>query len=374
MTAEVRTPIVVCIDEDPSCREALAWGADEADGRRLPLRLLMAWGPTDPRPAEPMRLRENQQTHDPRGSAVQNLREAVAYVQNRHPHLEVSTLLVVDAPAPIVRDQARTATALVLSSRWWNRRGRLFASAPVALPAIAHATCPVVVVRNHEPVSRQPFFVVGVDVGWDGRHHSAAAVDLAFEEAARRGAALRVLYVWRPPLLGVPDERAALRECRQRLPETVAVRQALHPAVDVHHRVISGHPAQVLAQESAHALGLIVGTRGPGCLPGPPLGSVLHSALRHAQCPVVAVPRPSACRHPRGQPRVSLLSCRARRAVGQCTRMLTCLARARLGRSVRVCRACARLGCGAIRGSRRGTRWFRWRELRRWVRHRAGRG
>lgn len=364
MTTEVRTPIVVCIDEDPSCREALAWGADEAAGRQLPLRLLMARGQTGHGLAEPMRSREDQQARAPHGAAEQNLDEAVAYVHNRHPRLEVSTLLVLDAPAPILRDQSRTATAVVLGSRRRNKRGQLFASAPFALSVIAHATCPVVVVRHHELVGQQPFFVVGMNVGRGGHHHSAAALDLAFVEAARRGAALRVLYVWRPPLLGVLDERAALRDCRQVLSETVAVRQALHPTVDVHHRVVRGHPAQVLTQESARALGLIVGTRGRG-LPGPALGSALHSVLRHARCPVVAVPRPTACRHPRGQPRVRLLFCGARRAVGQCTRMLTCLARARLGRSVRVCRACARLGCGAVLGRRRSTRWYKWPELRR---------
>ncbi|MEL3944357.1 universal stress protein [Streptomyces sp. LNU-CPARS28] len=356
MTAGVRAPIVVCIDEDPACRDALAWGADEAAGRQLPLRLLMARGPTGPPRSQHMRLRKNHQARDQCDTAEQNLHKAVAYVQNRHPHLEVSTLLVLDAPAPIVRDQARTATVVVLNSRLQNRRGQLFASVPAALPVLAHANCPVVIVRDHGLVGRQPFLVVGVDVGWDGRHHSAAAVDLAFDEAARRGAALQVLYVWRPPLLGVLNERAALNECRQLLSETVAVRQSLHPAVDVYHRVVRGRPVQVLTQESAHALGLIVGTRSRGCSLGSALGSVLHGVLRHARCPVIAVPRPSIGRHPRGHPRVGLMSCRARWAVGQCTRMLTRLTRARLGRSVRVCRACARLGCGAIRVSRRSTR------------------
>lgn len=228
MTAGVHAPIVVCIDEDPACRDALAWGADEAAGRQLPLRLLMARGPTGPPRSRHMRLRKSHQARDQCDTAEQNLHKAVAYVRNRHPHLEVSTLLVLDAPAPIVRDQARTATVVVLNSRLQNRRGQLFASAPAALPVLAHANCPVVIVRDHGLVGRQPFLVVGVDVGWDGRHHSAAAVDLAFDEAARRGAALQVLYVWRPPLLGVLNERAALNECRRLLSETVAVRQPLH--------------------------------------------------------------------------------------------------------------------------------------------------
>jgi nucleotide-binding universal stress UspA family protein len=163
----------------------------------------------------------------------------------------------------------------------------MFSSASVVLPLTAHAPCPVAVVPEPEHVTQQPaYFVVGVD----GSPHSAAAVDVAFEEAALRGAVLRALYVWHPPLLGVLDEEAAVRECRRVLSETVAGRTATHPDVELHHEVVRGHPLQVLTEAAEHALGLVVGTRGHGGFTGMLLGSVSQGVLHHARCPVITVP------------------------------------------------------------------------------------
>ena len=61
---------------------------------------------------------------------------------------------------------------------------------------------PFTIVPEPEHVTQQPAYSV---VGVDGIPHSKAAVDVAFEEAVLRGAALRALYVWHPPLLGVLD-------------------------------------------------------------------------------------------------------------------------------------------------------------------------
>jgi nucleotide-binding universal stress UspA family protein len=164
----------------------------------------------------------------------------------------------------------------------------------VALPLTAHAPCPVAVVPEPEHVTQQPaYFVVGVD----SSPHSTAAVSVAFEEAALRGAALRALYVWHPPLLGVLDEDAALRECRRVLSETVAGRTATHPEVDLHHEAIRGHPVRVLTEASEHALGMVVGTRGHGGFTGMLPGSVSQGVLHHARCPVITVPVRGPGRH-----------------------------------------------------------------------------
>ncbi|WP_395373375.1 universal stress protein [Streptomyces tubercidicus] len=72
----------------------------------------------------------------------------------------------------------------------------------------------------------------------------------------------------------------------------MAGRRAAHPDVELHHEVVRGHPVQVLTQASAHALGLIVGTRGRGGFTGMMLGPVSQGVLHHAQCPVITVPHP----------------------------------------------------------------------------------
>ena len=138
---------------------------------------------------------------------------------------------------------------LVVVGSWHlSRRRGSFSSASVALPLTAHAPCPVVVVREPEHTAQQPaYFVVGVD----GSEHAAAAVDVAFEAAALRGAQLRALYVWHPPVLGVLDENAAVQERGRVLSETVAGRTAAHPDVELHHEVVRGHPVQALTHASS---------------------------------------------------------------------------------------------------------------------------
>ncbi|MFJ7176011.1 universal stress protein [Streptomyces massasporeus] len=287
-SADGRHPIVVGVDPDPSKRLVLAWAADEADRRHLPLRLVHAQGvPTGgyrSGEARPSWEEWNRALH---GLGDQVLKEAVAFVEARRPAVEMSTLLAEGEPTWVLREEARGAALVVVGSWHLSRRRKTFSSASVVLPLTAHAPCPVAVVPEPEHVTQQPaYFVVGVD----GSPHSAAAVDMAFEEAALRGALLRALYVWHPPILGVLDEEAAVRECRRMLSETVAGRTATHPDVGLHHEVVRGHPVRVLTEASEHALGLVVGTRGHGGFTGMLLGSVSQGVLHHARCPVITVP------------------------------------------------------------------------------------
>ncbi|KUO10366.1 universal stress protein [Streptomyces sp. DSM 15324] len=286
--ADGRRPIVVGVDPDPAKRLALAWAADEADRRGLPLRLVHVRGVL----FGGYRQGEARPAWEQWGQALRTvgeraLDEAAAFVGSRRPAVEVSATLADGEPAWALREEAQGAAMVVVGSWHLSTRRELFGSASVALPLTAHAPCPVVVVPEPEHVTQQPaYFVVGVD----GSPHSTAAVDLVFEEAALRGAAVRTLYVWHPPLLGVLDEGAAIRECRRVLSETVAGRTATHPEVELHHEVVRGHPVRVLTEASEHALGLVVGTRGRGGFAGMLLGSVSQGVLHHARCPVITVP------------------------------------------------------------------------------------
>ncbi|MEV6294946.1 universal stress protein [Streptomyces sp. NPDC051896] len=283
-----RRPIVVGVDPDPVHRMALAWAADEAVRRRLPLRAVHVEGV----PTRGYRRQEVPPSWEEWNEALhkagqQVLGQAVDFVAARHPQLQVDALLAEGDPVWVLREQSRDATAVVLGSRHLSRKQEVFGSASVALPVMARTHCLLVVVPEPEHVTEEPaYFVVGVD----GSEHSAAAVDVAFEEAALRGARLRALLVWEPGPLRVFDEHQPQQECRRLLSEIVAGRQARYPEVDLHHEVLIGHPVQVLTDASAHALGLVVGTRGRGGFTGMLLGSVSQGVLNHARCPVIAVP------------------------------------------------------------------------------------
>lgn len=220
MTASERPSIVVAVDPDPFRQLALVWGAGEADRRQLPLHLVHARG----RPIggySPAHLRSSWEewTRPLHVAAQQVIDGAVAFVENRWSGLEDSAVVADGGPAWVLCEQARSATAVVLGSKHLPWAEELFTSASVALPVLAHAVCPVVVVGEPEHVTQQPtYFVVGVD----GSRHSAAAVDYAFEEAALRGAELRALYVWHPhsPAFWTSRQpcRSAAGCCRRRWP------------------------------------------------------------------------------------------------------------------------------------------------------------
>lgn len=92
--ADGRRPIVVGVDPDPSKRLAIAWAADEADRRALPLRLVHARGALlgRYRSEESRPVREQwSQALETAGERV--LREAVAFVESRQPSVEVSASL-----------------------------------------------------------------------------------------------------------------------------------------------------------------------------------------------------------------------------------------------------------------------------------------
>ncbi|MFB6520444.1 universal stress protein [Streptomyces sp. NPDC056401] len=92
------------------------------------------------------------------------------------------------------------------------------------VPVSAQARCPVVVVGDAEHISQQPPYVV---VGIDGSASATAALAFAFEEADTRGAALRAVCVWQPPVFRPEDEKVALRAQRTLLSEANEPRKRL---------------------------------------------------------------------------------------------------------------------------------------------------
>ncbi|WP_329537574.1 universal stress protein [Streptomyces sp. NBC_01450] len=152
-----RRPIVVGVDPDPAHRMALAWAADEAARRRLPLRPVHVEGvPTKgygKREIPPSWEEWNEALHQ---AGKQVLEGAVKFVAAKHPQLEVDALLAEGDPVWVLREQSRDATTVVLGSRHLSRAQDVFGSASVAIPVMAHAHCPVVVVPEPKHVTQEP--------------------------------------------------------------------------------------------------------------------------------------------------------------------------------------------------------------------------
>jgi len=117
-----------------------------------------------------------------------------------------------------------------------------------------------------------------VVVGVDGSPGAVRALDRAGEEAARRGAVLRVVYAVRDRDEAGPILASATTRTRLRWPQLPVVAEA-----------VEGRPVEVLARESGDAVLTVVGTRGLGPVSGLLAGSVSLRLAARARGPLLVV-------------------------------------------------------------------------------------
>ncbi|MFB4298511.1 universal stress protein [Actinomadura sp. NTSP31] len=281
--------IVVGTDGSRKSLRAVDWAADEAARRNAPLRILyvvVPWlfdVPVDPR-AGAMRAWMLRGGEDILGHAVDRARARV-------PGLGVSGEQAGGQPAELLIERSGDGLMLVVGSRGLGGVGGLLLGS-VALQAVSHARCPVVVVRSVPEPARGE-----IAVGVDGSAASASAVGFAFEAAAVRRSRLRAVLAWPHPISAGPGDMqplvydpAIVAEGERRvLSECLSGRRAEFPDVDVAEEVVHGRATPALARASANADLLVVGSRGRGGFTGMLLGSVGHAMLHRSRCPVAVV-------------------------------------------------------------------------------------
>jgi nucleotide-binding universal stress UspA family protein len=287
-------PVVVGIDD--IARSALAAAAHEARLRRAPLWLAHAyhWLP----PAT-VGMTPGGDTAEGaiRDAATELLAVAVTQVHAAHPDLDVHTYAMSGAPGPCLAELAKDAALLVVGCRGRGGfAGMLLGSA--AFSSVAHARCPVLVVRGDlEASAGAGWVLVGVDVTAEAA--GTEALGFAFEEAALHGYGVRVLHAWQDPgrlapaALGGFPRRLLIEandERRATLDSLVAPWREKHPGMAVETQVLTGTPSRMLVDSSRLADLVVLGGRrcrdGDGIRPG----GLAHAVLHHAHCPVVIVP------------------------------------------------------------------------------------
>lgn len=270
-----RTAVLVGTDGSAHSDRAIGWAADEAARRGRELHILhVLETPTKTAPGD---------TGGDAASLVDAwnpvLRAGRDAALRRHPRLKVETMLVHDRTvAGGLRHYTGEAAEVVVGHR--GRGG--FASlllGSTGLHLAGHHPGPVVIVRGHSdtPIGE---VVVGLDLAED----PGPALDHAFAAAAARGARLRVLHAWRPAANAAGSDPAA-NSRYDRLAALLAPWRERDPDLKVVEDVVIGHPVQTLAQASAEADLVVVGSRGRSF----PLGSVGHGVVHHAHCPVAVV-------------------------------------------------------------------------------------
>ena len=186
-------PVVAGTDGSAESLRGVDWAAREAVLRGLPLRIVSAV-------ALPPRMNDSQAVPGV-DSVADTLRKArdrsLSVAAERAaavaPGLPVDVDALAGAPAYALTEAGSDASMLVVGARGVGAFTAMILGS-VSHYVSAHATCPVVVVREETTTAHRQ---VGVGIGDPDR--SAAALAFAFEEAALRKASLIAVHAWDSP-------------------------------------------------------------------------------------------------------------------------------------------------------------------------------
>jgi nucleotide-binding universal stress UspA family protein len=145
-----------------------------------------------------------------------------------------------------------------------------------------------------------------ITVGTDGSAESLRDVEWAAREAALRSLPLRIVSIpalpsrtsrFQPP--GRPDAVAesAHESYTAALARAADRARELEPGLAIHTELLSGPPAEALAEAADDASMLVVGSRGGGMMAPMVLDSVSRYAATHSRCPVVVRRREANSAH-----------------------------------------------------------------------------
>lgn len=287
-----RRPVVVGVDRSDTGLAAVQYGADLASRRKLPLRVMHAF--------EPSQYAVHAVVQGPlnveavlRKSAQRLLDDTLEVLSAVYPDLEVQALLEEGSETEMLLRESEHADSIVLGSRGVGGFADLVIGS-TTLHVVSHARCPVIAVPfpTGDEESRE-----GVVVGVDGSEVSEAAIQFAFEVAAVTGEPLRAVHVWHDPtrtgvgllMPSILDQADVLREERLALAKSMSGWRQKFPEVKVEELVVPGHPISVLAAAAEEARLLVVGSHGRGSIRSLVLGSVSHGVLHHASGAVAVV-------------------------------------------------------------------------------------
>lgn len=288
--------VVVALDGSAADGPVTDWAADEAARLGVPLRLVTVVHPGVPLDPYDVVGSGSSVAQHLDGEAHRILERAVDRARARQVAVtDVATSVPPGPPAAALVRLSSNAARMVVGAPGRHRLERILLGS-VALPVVAHAHCPVVVVPADTVVVAPRRILVGVD----GSEASARALDVALTIGGASDATVTCVLCWNLEVHEgavvtdrASEARAAVeqryRALGQRTIEPVAER---HPGVSIDVEVRHGRPGKALVEAAVELRAdlVVVGSRGHGGFRGLLLGSVSRRVVERAPC-VVAVVR-----------------------------------------------------------------------------------
>ncbi|WJY98523.1 universal stress protein [Corynebacterium fournieri] len=287
--------VVVAVDGSPASDNAVRWAANTAMKRDIPLRLAAAYSMPQFLYAEGM-VPPQEVFDELQRETLQTIDRARDIALEVAPDLRIGHALAEGSPIDMLLEMSKDCTMVVMGSRGLSGlSGMVLGSVSGAV--VSHASCPVVVVREDNAVTDVNKYGPVV-VGVDGSEVSQRATEVAFEEAAARGAELLAVHTWVDTQIQGPGAgyavsedhwKAVQEEKDELLTNALSELSEKYPDVVVKKSITRDRPVRALASAAEGAQLLVTGSHGRGGFKGMLLGSTSRALLQEAPCPMMVV-------------------------------------------------------------------------------------
>ncbi|PFG27753.1 universal stress protein [Corynebacterium renale] len=287
--------IVVAVDGSDASRTAVKWAANTANKRGVPLRLASSYVMPQYLYAEGM-VPPQELFDELQSETLEKIEDARTIALEVAPDIKIGHTIAEGSPIDMLLEMSKEATMVVMGSRGLGGlSGMVLGSVSAAV--VSHAYCPVVVVREDNPVNENTKYGPVV-IGVDGSEVFQKATEYAFAEANARGAELVAVHTWmdmqvQASLAGLAAAQAQWEEVEQEqkalLDERLAPLVEKYPNVEVKKVITRDRPVRALTDVAEGAQLLVVGSHGRGGFKGMLLGSTSRALLQAAPCPMMVV-------------------------------------------------------------------------------------
>jgi nucleotide-binding universal stress UspA family protein len=244
--------VVVGIDGSSGAVAAALWAVDEAIDRDVPLRLLYAIEP--PRSGQ----FDCQSIGHDFATADIAVRQAAMAVEANDQPVKIEIEIVQDRPIPALLTASYSAAMICIGAVGTNDSpGRRIGSTAYGL--LAHAQCPVAIVRPERPLQADRGWVV---TEFENSANGSTPLRHALDEARLRKAPLHVIASWRPGFPDVQDTQTCAegnKQARANLERTLTRYRQMYPDVEIQSVAVPGNTVNYLARHADSIQLLVLG-------------------------------------------------------------------------------------------------------------------